>query len=99
MARYTCTTIQDYLQMLRKDVDAALNGSIKGAAASKAECDAMVLEIFDELAYQLHTTFNGTRMLGSIAKHHGYVINKDTIEEYMRIRQQEILNGTSEVTK
>lgn len=99
MPRYTCDTIPDYLKLLRQDIEGALAGKIKGNVANKVDCDALVLEIFDELALQLQATLNGTRMLGSIAKHHGYVINHDTIEEYMRIRKDEILNGTTEAIK
>jgi hypothetical protein len=91
MAKYNCSTMGKYMMMLKEDIKEALQGRVEGEAASKEECDKLILDSFDEAVYQLQEALAAGRTLERVAHNHGVLLNHEMFQEYSKVREEERL--------
>lgn len=91
MAKYNCSTIGKYMMMMKEDIKEALQGRVEGEAASKKECDKLILDSFDEAVFQLQEALVASRTLERVAHNHGALPNNETFQEYMKVYGEERL--------
>ncbi len=91
MAKYNCSTIGKYMMMIKEDIKEALQGRVEGEAASKEECDKLILDSFDEAVFQLQEALVAGRTLERVAHNHGVLPNNETFQEYIKVYGEERL--------
>ena len=91
MAKYSCSTMGKYMMMLKEDIKEALKGRVEGEAASKEECDKLILDSFDEAVYQIQEALAVSRTLERVAHNHGVLPNNEMFQEYIKVYEEERL--------
>ena len=83
MAKYNCSTMGQYMMMLKEDIKEALQGRVEGEAASKEECDRVILNTFDAAVYHVQELATGSRALNRIMENHGCKLDAELLQEYI----------------
>lgn len=89
MAKYNCSTMGKYMMLLKEDIKEALQGRVKGEAASKEECDRVILNTFDAAVYHLQDALAGSRALSRVMENHGCKPNAELMQEYIVAHEEE----------
>lgn len=89
MAKYNCSTMGNYMMLLKKDIKEALQGRVEGAPASKEECDKVILSAFDEAVYRLQDMLAHGRAMERVAVNHGCKFDAELLREYMAVYEEE----------
>ena len=92
MAKYHCGTLDEVCTLYKEDILGALRGVVithdenEEFPITKQEADKLIIEIFNEVVYQLHEALASGRTYDRILKDKCIEIN---MEEFIKIRMEE----------
>lgn len=89
MARYYCTTIEEYMALLKHDIKEALDGRVEGEAAGKEDCTKMILSTFDEVVYHLFDALASANAIDKVVTDNKVEMNVEKFNEYNKIMCEE----------
>jgi len=89
MAKYNCSAIGRCMMMLKQDIKDALQGKVEGKAASKEECDNVILNTFDAAVFHVLDMATGSRAMERIMESHGCKLDAELLQEYMVTYEEE----------
>ena len=104
MAKYNCSSFDQYANLLKKDIKAAMRGKIRIPAdveececgfreieGSKEECEKIILDSVDEIVHRALRAQAAARALEKLAEENGLEHTKETLARYTVLAEKEEL--------
>ena len=104
MAKYNCSSFDQYANLLKKDIKAAMRGKIRVPAdieececgfreieGSKEECEKIILDSVDEIVHQALRAQATSRALEKLAEENGVEHTEEAFARYIVLAEKEEL--------
>ena len=104
MAKYNCSSFDQYANLLKKDIKAAMRGKIRIPAdieececgfreieGSKEECEKIILDSVDEIVHHALKAHAASRALEKLAKENGLEYTQENLARYIVLAEKEEL--------
>ena len=104
MAKYDCSSFDQYANLLKKDIKAAMRGKIRIPAdveececgfreieGSKEECEKIILDSVDEIVHHALRAQATSRALEKLAEENGVEHTGETLARYIVLAEEEEL--------
>ena len=104
MGKYNCSSFDQYANLLKKDIKAAMRGKIRIPAdveerecgfreieGSKEECEKIILDSVDEIVHRALRAQATARALEKLAEENGLEHTKETLARYTVLAEKEEL--------
>ena len=104
MAKYDCSSFDQYVNLLKKDIKAAMRGKIRIPAdveececgfreieGSKEEYEKVILDSVDEIVHRALRAMATSRALEKLAEENGLEHTKENLARYIVLAEQEEL--------
>ena len=104
MAKYDCSSFDQYANLLKKDIKAAMRGKIRIPAdveececgfvevdASKEECEKIILDSVDEIVHRALRAQATSRALEKLAEENGVEHTEEALARYIVLAEEEEL--------
>ena len=104
MAKYNCSSFDQYANLLKKDIKAAMRGKIRiptdveececgfrEIKGSKEECEKIILDSVDEIVHHALRAQATARALERLAEENGVEHTGETLARYIALAEEEEL--------
>ena len=104
MAKYNCSSFDQYANLLKKDINAAMRGKIRiptdveececgfrEIKGSKEECEKIILDSVDEIVHHALRAQATARALERLAEENGVEHTGETLARYIALAEEEEL--------
>ena len=104
MGKYNCSSFDQYANLLKKDIKAAMRGKIRIPAdveececgfvevdASKEECEKIILDSVDEIVHHALRAQATARALEKLAEENGVEHTEEALARYIVLAEKEEL--------
>ena len=104
MGKYNCSSFDQYANLLKKDIKAAMRGKIRISTdveececgfreieGSKEECEKIILDSVDEIVHRALRAMATSRALEKLAEENGVEHTEEALARYIALAEKEEL--------